>query len=241
MKGNINKLALLMVIAVMATFVMAATVTAGSPIDITGQYAATGSGTCFVAFYGLNDSLMPNPVPSDRPEDSPSPPWAYQLLTCTIEGVFTFYGNGTGHAVRPSNPCIIHSGPPFAPAAADSMDEWDFTYKVEHDGQVTLTQVPGSHSGEFTSGILEGFAYSNENRNWHGKVSPDGKTIILNSGLPEIITSPPYEDGTPNPENLVCNVSAVLIWQHDVDYKYYNYKYHTHHRYNNYKHYPYYK
>ena len=59
MKGNIKRLAVLVIITVIATFVMAATVTAGSPIDITGQYAATGSGTCFVAPFGFDDNLQP--------------------------------------------------------------------------------------------------------------------------------------------------------------------------------------
>jgi len=55
MKGNIKRLAVLVIITVMATFMMAATVTAGSPIDITGQYAATGGGTCLVAFGGFDE------------------------------------------------------------------------------------------------------------------------------------------------------------------------------------------
>ena len=232
MKGTIKRLALFMVITVMATFVLADTVTAEwrNHRSIQGQYAATGGGTCLVAIYGLNPDLTPKAVPASIPEGAP--PFAYQLLTCTSEGVFTFHRNGTGHAKRPSNPCVIHDGreggvpgvpgipfnPPFAPAAADSKDKWKFTYEVKRDGSITLTQIPGSHSGSFISGPPardpttpdDDFKYSNENRNWHGKVSPDGKTILLNGGLPDIITT------VGSPEGLICNLSAVLIWLNDI-------------------------
>ena len=78
--------------------------------------------------------------------------------------------------------------------------------------------MPGSHSGSYTSGPLgglpdvpdDGFTFGNENRDWWGKVSPYGKTIILNAGLPDIITS------LHSVENLVCNGSAVLIWMNDI-------------------------
>ena len=210
MKANIKKLVLLMIITVIATFMMAATVTADPPghRSIQGVYAATGSGTCFVAPFGFNGNLVPNPAPDGT--------GAYMLMTFTMEGVFTFYRDGTGHIERPHCPVVIVYPPPFVPypSAGDSKDSSDFTYEVERGGKITLTQVPGSHSGEFTDGPLDGYTYQNENRNWWGKVSPDGKTIVLNSGLPDIITSPP-----PSVEGLICNGSAVLIWQHDIHHR----------------------
>jgi hypothetical protein len=201
MKANIKKLVLLMTITLIATFMMAATVTADPPGNrsIRGVYAATGSGTCLIAPLGFT-----NFVPNGG---------LYMTMTFTMEGVFTFYGDGTGHIERPHAPVVIHNsslGVPF-PSAGDSKDSSDFTYKVEGGGKVTLTQVPGSHSGEFTDGPLKGFIYHNENRNWWGTVSPDGKTITLNSGFPDIITSPSSEPE----EGLICNGSAVLIWQHN--------------------------
>jgi hypothetical protein len=200
MKANIKKLVLLMIIAVITTFMMAATVTAESPghRSIQGVYAATGSVTCLVAPLGFDDQLIPKGGAS-------------MVMTGTMEGVFTFYRDGTGHIERPHAPVVILNsslGVPF-PSAGDSKDSSNFTYEVER-GKITLTQVPGSHSGEFTDGPLDGYTYQNENRNWWGKVSPDGKTIVLNSGLPDIITSPP-----PSVEGLVCNGSAVLTWQHN--------------------------
>ena len=199
MKANIKKLVLLMIITLIATFMVAATVTADPPGNrsIRGVYAATGSGTCLVAPLGFT-----NFVPNGG---------LYMTMTFTMEGVFTFYRGGTGHIERPHVPVVVINsslGVPF-PSAGDSKDSSNFTFEVERS-KITLTQVPGSHSGEFTDGPLDGYTYQNENRNWWGKVSPDGKTIVLNSGLPDIITSPP-----PSVEGLVCNGSAVLTWQHN--------------------------
>jgi hypothetical protein len=206
MKANIKRLVLLMIITMIVSFMLAATASAGSPShrSIQGIDTATGSGTCFVAPFGFNANLVPNPAPDGT--------GAYMLMTFTMEGVFTFYRGGTGHVERPHCPTVIHNPSPFAPypSAGNSKDSWDFTYEVERDGSITLTQVPGSHSGEFTSGPLVAIGqYHNEGRNWWGTVSPDGKTIILNSGLDDIITSPSNEEG------IICNGSAVLIWQHN--------------------------
>jgi hypothetical protein len=203
MKRNIGNLIVIAIIMGMATFILTTTVTARSPQhrSIQGVYAATGSGSCLVAPFGLTN-LVPNPAPGGSDA-------VYMLMTFTMEGVFTFYRDGTGHAERPSCPTIIHTPSPFSPYpnASDSKDSWDFTYEVEPDGSIILTQVPDSHSGEFTSGPFAALgSYHNNGRNWHGTISPNAKTIILNGGLPDIITSPSSEEG------IVCNTSAILIW-----------------------------
>jgi hypothetical protein len=202
MKGNIRKLAVLVIITVIATFVMAATVTADQPGHraIRGQYAGTGGGTCLVAPFGFN-----NLVPIGG---------AYDLMTFSIEAVFTFKRDGTGNVER-TCPVVNHTGPPWAPYpfGGNSKDSWDFTYAIEPDGSITLTQVPGSHSGEFISGPQAGLKYKNEGRNRRGTVSPDGKTIILNGGLPDIVTDSPSNGDSQL--QMICNDSAVLIWQHN--------------------------
>jgi hypothetical protein len=232
MKGNVKRLAVLVIITVMATFILAATVTAESskhgsiwsqfwsPIDITGQYAATGGGTAFAAPLGFDPNFQPNCIPGTDPEVCP-----YQLFTCTSESVFTFERDGTGY-VETIGPCISHNPPPpylplrQLPFAANSTDFMEFTYEVRRDGSITLTQVPGSFVGCFTSGS-EAFAadvgvYRHEGHNWRGNVSPDGKTIILSSGLDDKITQGVAE--------LIVNMSRVLIWQRDIDYKHYHHK-----------------
>ncbi len=202
MKKNIAKLMVLTIIMVMPAFIMTAIVMADPPglRSLRGQYAATGIWTCLVAPLGFNNGLIPNPAPDGS---VPS-----MVMTGSMEGVFTFYRDGTGHAERPNSPGIILSstlGLPV-PSAVGSMDSWEFEYEVKRDGSITLMQVPGSHSGEFNAGPLNGFKFKNDNRNWYGMISPDGKTITLNGGLPDIITSPGSDEG------LICNSSATLTW-----------------------------
>jgi hypothetical protein len=199
MKGNMKKLVLFVVIATIAIFTVVAMATAGDNRQkaIRGQYAATGGGTCFVAYLGF-DNLIPNSG-------------IFDLMTFSIEAVFTFTRDGTGNVER-TCPTVFHTANPqtLYPYATIAKDSWDFTYAVEPDGSITLTQVPGSHTGGFISGPLDGIPYNNEGRNRRGTVSPDGKTIILNGGSPDFVTN--SEGG---PFQMICNDSAVLIWQHN--------------------------
>jgi hypothetical protein len=199
MKRNIRKPALLVIITVIATFTLAATVLAdpSGRRSIQGRYAATGGGTCFVAPSGFD-----NLVPIDG---------VFELMTYTVEAFFTFKHDGTGHVER-TTPTILNAGNEFPfshPIATIAEDSWDFRYEVKPDGSITLTQVPGTYTGEFISGLLAGFTYQMEGRNRRGSVSPDGKTIILNGGSPDFVTQPGNEKW-----QMVCNDSAVLIWQH---------------------------
>ena len=135
----------------------------------------------------------------------------YDLMTFSIEAVFTFTHHGRGNVER-TCPTILLTANLFGvayPFATIAKDSWDFTYEIEPDGSITLTQVPGSHTGEFISGPIA-FPYKNEGRNRRGTVSPDGKTIILNGGSPDFVTN--FEGGA---FQMICNDSAVLIWQHN--------------------------
>ncbi len=209
MKENIKRLAVLVIITIIATFIMADTVMADPPGHhaIQGQYAATGGGTCFAAPLGF-DNLAPKNG-------------AYNLMTFSMEGIFTFYRDGTGHAKR-INPTVIHPSPVIAgsPFAGIYEDEWNFTYEFERDGSITLTtdiREDGGpdYDGQFTSGPWKDIVGGRQaGRNWRGTVSPDAKTVILNGGLNDLITNYP-----PNTTEIICNVSAVLNWQHDTHHK----------------------
>ena len=138
-------------------------------------------------------------------------------MTFSIEAVFTFTRDGKGHVERTA-PTVTHTGNPgtlFYPYAWTAKDSWDFTYEVERDGSITITQVPGSHSGIGISGFMKDLVFKNEGRNRRGTVSPDGKTIILNGGEPDFVTfDSPTFPGCEVPQ-MICNDSAVLIWQHN--------------------------
>ena len=66
MKETIKRLAVLVIITIIATFMMADTVTAEwrKHRFIQGVYAATGSVTCLVAFGGVDELLQPKPNPT---------------------------------------------------------------------------------------------------------------------------------------------------------------------------------
>ena len=104
MKANIKKLALLMIITVIATFILAATVTADRPGNLRGQYAATGSSTCLIAVCGFEPKYVTNCNNGD----------CGIVQSSTNETVFTFerrHGNGFGYC---ASGCKLESRLPFA-------------------------------------------------------------------------------------------------------------------------------
>ncbi len=198
MKKIIAKLTVITIITLTSIFIMSTIVMAypGGIRSIRGTYAATGSGMCLVAASGFDDSLIPNNG-------------VFELIAYTIEAVFTFKNDGTGHIARATGSIFV-AGTEFPfpqPAATNAEDSWDFTYEVEPGGSIRLTQVPDTYAGEFKSGPPKGFKYQMEGRNLRGSVSPDGKTITLNGGSPEIITQPGNENW-----RAICNESNVLTW-----------------------------
>lgn len=202
MKANISKLALIVSITVVATIMMFNTVTAESPGNrsIKGVYVATGGATCFLAVCGFDNLVPINGV--------------YDLMTSSIEAVYTFNHNGKGKISRIC-PTVTHNGNPQIPYpyAWNSEDSWEFTYEVKADGSIALIQVPGSHNGVMTSGPRAGTPYKNEGRNRTGTISPDHKTIVLNGGLPDIVTFDPPELGGCGVSQMVCNSFETLIRQ----------------------------
>jgi hypothetical protein len=214
MKANIKKLALLMVITVVASLILAATVTANPPGHqaLRGQYASTGSGTALIALCGF-------PAPPDDtyiPIGAEGFAWAIQAVSS--QGVWTFEPDGTGTASATQRVVNHYSPAPpqvgRTPWAGVRTLTYSFTYTVEKDGTIIITADP------FTSTWVSG---PNKNSppthistlTLEGKISPDGKTIILNGGLPEIADLGPLipDPRCPNAQ-LISNSSAILIWQH---------------------------
>ena len=215
MKGNIKKLALLMIIAVIATFILAATVTADPPRNLRGQYAATGSGTALVAICGFGADFEPNAAQF---------PGVVVTQTFNNEAVFTFRKNGTGTVTGITHVVSLNftsQAWPYTSAGSHTF-YWEFTYVVAHDGSVTLTAKPNSESVTytitFTAGPSKGqtFNYTGSFTRM-GTITPDGKTIILIGGVPDVLTFSPTLATCGNSQ-LLINSSSVLIWQHDIDH-----------------------
>ena len=146
MKEHIKKLVLLMIITVIATFILAATVPAGQPYHraIRGQYASTGSATQLIAICGF----PPPPAPDDLyvPNGAADGAWAIQAVS--MQGVFTFEPNGTGTVSSPHRVVTHYSIAPQqagrTPWAGIRTASYSFAYTVDKDGMIIITADPAT-------------------------------------------------------------------------------------------------
>jgi hypothetical protein len=215
MKRNIKKLALLMIITIIASFLLAATATAKWPGHraIRGQYAATGGATYLIAVCGFGDDYIPNYAEGVA--------WAIQ--TVSIQAVFTFKPDGTGtvsatyRVVQHYSIATTQEG--LTPWAGNRNASYSFDYTIEKDGKIKITADPDTFISTWISGPIKGQTSQISTFTHEGTIAPDGKTIILNGGLPEVATiTPPTAPCSPGPQ-VISNSYFVLIWQHDIDHK----------------------
>jgi hypothetical protein len=213
MKANIKKLVLLMIITVISTFVLAATVTADPPghLSIRGQYAAIGFQTCLLAQCGFLDNYVPRGASFGFGS----------IQSLSIEGVFKFEPDGTGTASITKRSINFPPTMPTIPSASAgiAIDTWMFTYTVTGDGSYTMEPDPGTYISTWTEGPYVPASYTMSGWLFNGTITPDGKTITLNTGVPTVATLYPPIIPSPNctRPQLICNTSAILIWQHAVD------------------------
>jgi len=215
MKGDINKLTVLMIITVMALFIMAGLASAGSSGHhaIRGQYAYTGETTCLVSPSGFNTNLQPNAG------------WGI-IQTYSREGKVTFELNGTGSADLFSRvvalPYTIPNVGSFPPSAGTQEVTYDFTYTLTNDGTITITVVPGTFISTWITGPSKPASYLVEGVltdgvitpiSWDNAITPDGKTITFTAGAPDVFKLKRI-DAQASPNYSICHNSGVLIWQH---------------------------
>jgi hypothetical protein len=210
MKDNIKKLTLLMIITVIATFILAATVMADPPRYLRGQYVGTGGGSSFVAFCGFTSStnLVPNYV---------SLGVTYLLQTYSQKTVTTYNPDGTGSQTGTKHVITFNPSPSFEyPWAGEQSFSSRFTYVIGPDGTITITTVPNTYTFTWTSGPDVGYTNTVYQITTVGYVSKDGKTIISDTGEPPVATF-----GTPispcGPFQLFGTFSGVSIKQDEDD------------------------
>jgi hypothetical protein len=205
MKRSMKKSAVFVMMAAIAMFILAATVTADPPGNLRGQYAATSEATCMIAPFGFNPNLTPiNGLGIISMQNR--------------EGIFTFENDSTGSVTQ--NGSVINlsyigpGGVTVPPSAASQTISWDFTYTVTDGGMITITQVPRTYFVTFTSGPNKGLTYQVEGVSIKGTITPDGKNITLNGSSSNLFTlSGP--NLPPIGSNHSCSSSSVLIWQHN--------------------------
>jgi hypothetical protein len=205
MKGNIKKLAVLVIIAAIAMFTVAATASADEHHRnkaIEGKYAYTTTGSCLVAVQGFNASLQPN--------GGATGPWF--TSTCTYDGVYTFNKDGTGSVTAILRAQTLYGQGLGAPPDAGSANaSFNFNYTVTDSGKITFTMVKGSFEADWTDGpnappSPNSKLYVNVPQPWYGVLSPDGKIFYASHGAPSIydITS---DKANMNPIGVqqICN------------------------------------
>jgi len=215
MKGSMKKLVVFVVITVIAPFIMA-DIASPWQHSIRGKYAYTGETTCLFSPSGFNANLQPNAG------------WGV-IQTYSREGVFRFEHNGTGSADIFSRGValpfqILPNGPSFPPNAVTQDITFDFTYTLKKDGTITIivdpgtfisTQLKGPDAGRIfiIEGVLTDVVDVITPQLMDGAITPNGKTITLNSGAPDVYKITRID--APGTNYSICHSSAVLIRQHE--------------------------
>ena len=208
MKGNIRRLAVLVIIAAIAMFTVAATASADGhhwKKTIEGEYAFTGVGSCLIAIQGFNTSL--------QPIGGPTGPWLESSVT--YEGVATFNKDGTGSVTAVLHGLdTLYSQALGAPPDAGSANlSHGFTYTVAADsGKITLTYVKGTYELDWTAGpnvppSPNSPMYLNMPQPYDGVLSPDEKTYFISLGAPSILYNTSDKANTiPIGVQQICNI-----------------------------------
>jgi len=213
MKGSMKKLAVFVVITVIAPFIMA---DIASPWQhaIRGKYAYTGETTCLISPSGFTDKLQPIAG------------WGI-IQTYSREGKVTFELNGTGSADLFSRVVALPYSVPnvgsFPPSAGTQEVTYDFTYTLTNDGTITITVVPGTFISTWITGPSKPASYLVEGVltdgvitpiSWDNAITPDGKTITFTAGAPDVFKLKRI-DAPAAPNYSICHNSGVLIWVRD--------------------------
>jgi hypothetical protein len=203
MKANGKNLALFVIVAALAVFMVVATASAGGvhPIHnaIKGKYAATGSSQCTTALHGF-DGLTPK-------DDY------WSVGTSTSITIYTFNRDGSGSMEGINRIMTLPGGITLTPDGDVPNDKpmgvvmdysYQFTYTVTDEGLITFTVVPGTFQ-------LGGGACADRIAK-HGVISGDGKTIVIECGPPLVLnvvlcSNPAVILGP----QMMCLNSAVLI------------------------------
>ncbi len=193
MKGNIKKLTVFGMIAVIAMFIMAATALADDKA-IHGEYAATTSGSCVTTPFGFTNNLTPNGPPADVFSNS-----------FTSQTIWTFKPDGT---VTVQGAQTNLSLPPNLPSASLVDVSYQLTYHVTDDSTITTDLVPGTLLSKYVTGPLTGLTLTFDKESETGKVSENHKTITLGSVTTDVAKLT-FSNGLVL--YGICNFSRVLI------------------------------
>jgi hypothetical protein len=100
------------------------------------------------------------------------------------------------------------------PSAGTQEIKFDFTYTLKDDGTITIILDRGPFISKAITGPDAGSIFYIGGVSIDGVITPDGKTITLSAGAPDVYTiNPPAVPGYVR--TSICHGSGVLIWQHE--------------------------
>jgi len=211
MKGNIKKLAVFVMIATIALFIMVTMVSADDnrgKNHFQGEYAFNAEGACLFAAGGFLDDFQPKLGPAG----------VWQLGPNLWEGTYTFNKDGTG-VMSALHRFVNLQGPNFpppppTPSIGLASISWGFTYTVDK-GVITFTYMPGTFVATYILGPPAGSViYAKITEPWTGRISPDGKNILVSFGVPSImIPTMDQANTTPFPPNQYVELGCNIVWQ----------------------------
>ncbi len=171
MKGNIKRVAVLVIIAAIAVF-MVGMASAANNANVTGEYAFSGRVSYILTPSGFNPTTL---IPSD--------PSSVTSNSINCQGIFTFKRDGTG--TFDSTGVLLALPPQVSPPIprANAFTWWfTFTYDVADDDTITIDAVKNSFHVTFDTGLGGGVvSFTADTYPLSGMVSVDHKTITLGS------------------------------------------------------------
>jgi hypothetical protein len=195
------------------------------PPFLEGAYGFTGSAACLIAPGSSATAPAPGnktPLPNSgfkanlQPNDAtPTSTTDAFSNSFTVEGIRTFYRNGTGTVKGTSvgitvRPTPGPAGYPSFPPSADSENfSYSFKYTVQGDGSWSSTMIPGSYQGTFVAGPRTGQTDTVDAiPPIVGLISQDGNTLTGAHAAPAVETIT-FSNGDVWPR--ICHRSRIYI------------------------------
>jgi hypothetical protein len=205
MKGNIKKLALVVIMSVVPMLIAVVSAAAG-PTYITGEYAGTATAQCLIAPKGFSANLTPNPMPNGTV--------SAVVNTLVWEIAYKFNRDGTGSVTGVDHYNILpNPALNISPSAGSANVSWDFTYTVTAAGDITFALAKGSFQcSTYVSGPQQGTTSCVDGISTDGVISKDGKTITVTCGPPVLLDAVDSNGNLLGPQ-LSCTYSSVLVKQ----------------------------
>ena len=154
-----------------------------------GDYAFTGEAVCITSPLGFDADLTPKGT--------------YFITWFSVQGVWTFNGDGTGTR---EGRAVSVIGAPF-PGASSQDFQAPFTYTLGPDDTFT-TALSSPLTGKVLTGQRAGQTFTIDQIRLTGMISKDKKSLTIAAEEPQIETVT-YSDGTVHPR--ICHRSRVLL------------------------------